>query len=116
MPAPRAMGDRPVAAPRPRTERRESDALLETYRLEVGHQHQVRPGQIVGAIANEAGLDGGQIGRIDILGDHTLIDLPKDLPKDLLRHLQKVRVAGRPLRIARWDGPVAAPRPPKARK
>jgi ATP-dependent RNA helicase DeaD len=110
-------GERPGPPTRgPRVERRESDALLETYRLEVGHQHQVRPGQIVGAIANEAGLDGGQIGRIDILGDHTLIDLPKDLPKDLLRHLQKVRVAGRPLRIARWDGPMAAPRPPKARK
>ena len=114
--APRATGDRPVATPRPRTERREADALLETYRLEVGHQHQVRPGQIVGAIANEAGLDGGQIGRIDILGDHTLIDLPKDLPKDLLRHLQKVRVAGRPLRISRWEDAAGSARPPKVRK
>ncbi len=113
---PRGAEDRPAAPARPRAERRESDALLATYRLEVGLQHQVRPGQIVGAIANEAGLDGAQIGRIDILGDHALIDLPQDLPKDLLRHLQRVRVAGRPLRISRWDGPVATTRTPKAAK
>ena len=104
------------AAPRPRSERRESDAGLETFRLEVGFHHQVRPGQIVGAIANEAGLDGSHIGRIDILGDYTLIDLPKDMPKDVFRHLQKVRVAGRPLRISLWDGANPRPRGAKPRK
>jgi ATP-dependent RNA helicase DeaD len=103
------------ATPRPRSERRESDAGLETFRLEVGFHHQVRPGQIVGAIANEAGLDGSHIGRIDILGDYTLIDLPKDMPKDVFRHLQKVRVAGRPLRISLWDGANPRPRGAKPR-
>jgi ATP-dependent RNA helicase DeaD len=99
-----AKPERASAAPRPPKERRASDAALETYRIEVGQQHQVRPGQIVGAVANEAGLDGSDIGRIDILPDHTLIDLPKDMPQEIFRHLQKVRVAGRPLRISRWDG------------
>jgi ATP-dependent RNA helicase DeaD len=111
-----ATGQRPDTTPRPRPERREADALLETYRLEVGQRHQVRPGQIVGAVANEAGLDGSDIGRIDILDDYTLIDLPKDMPKEIFRHLQKVRVAGRPLRISPWDGTGPRPRGPTSRK
>src|SRR6185437_13719154 len=49
---------------------------LETYRIEVGHAHGAQPGNIVGAIANEAGLDGRNIGRIDIRDDHSFVDLP----------------------------------------
>ena len=37
-----------------------------TYRINVGHAHGVLPGNIVGAIANEAGIDGKRIGHIDI--------------------------------------------------
>ena len=39
---------------------------MERYRIEVGHQHDVKPGNIVGCIANEAGLDSSHIGHIDI--------------------------------------------------
>jgi ATP-dependent RNA helicase DeaD len=35
-----------------------SGARHGTYRIEVGHQHGVKPGNIVGAIANEGGVDG----------------------------------------------------------
>ncbi len=74
---------------------------MERYRLEVGHAHGVKPGNIVGAIANEAGLDSQHIGRINILDDHTLIDLPSGMPKDIFNDLKKVRVAGQALRISR---------------
>lgn len=84
----------------------------ETFRLEVGHQHGVKPTNIVGAIANEAGLDSQFIGRISIRDDHSLIDLPEGMPKEVLHHLQTVWVSGQTLRIHREGEkpPKAAPR------
>ena len=74
---------------------------MERYRLEVGHQHEVMPGNIVGAIANEAGLDSQYIGRITIHDDHSLVDLPEDMPKDIFNDLKKTRVASQALKISR---------------
>ena len=80
------------------------DVRFETFRLEVGHAHGVKPGNIVGAIANEAGLEGRHIGHVDIRDDHTFIDLPEGMPRDIFRSLQKVRVVGQELRISKVDG------------
>ncbi|HEY8009645.1 MAG TPA: DEAD/DEAH box helicase [Rudaea sp.] len=80
---------------------RTTEAGMETFRVEVGHAHGVKPGNIVGAIANEAGLDSKHIGRISIEDDHSLIDLPEGMPPELLDHLKKVWVAGQRLRISR---------------
>ena len=74
---------------------------METFRIEVGHVHGVKPGNIVGAIANEAELESRYIGRIDIRDDHSLIDLPEGMPREVMEHLKKVRVAGQQLRISR---------------
>ncbi|KAB8167325.1 DEAD/DEAH box helicase, partial [Lysobacter maris] len=76
------------------------DAGMETFRIEVGHTHGVKPGNIVGAIANEAELESRYIGRIDIRQDHSYVDLPEGMPRELMEHLKKVRVAGQPLRIS----------------
>jgi ATP-dependent RNA helicase DeaD len=84
-----------------RKREREVDETLETYRVEVGSQHGVKPGNIVGAIANEAGLDGKFIGRVVINEDHSFVDLPEGMPKEVFKALQKVRVAGQPLQISR---------------
>ena len=72
---------------------------MQTYRIEVGHQHGVQPGNIVGAIANEADLEARFIGRIDIRDDFTLVDLPEGMPDDLMQHMQGVRIASRPIRL-----------------
>ena len=74
---------------------------METFRIEVGHAHGVQPGNIVGAIANEADLESRYIGRIDIRDDYSLVDLPEGMPRELMEHLKKVRVAGQVLRIQR---------------
>ncbi len=89
----------------PRKERsdRQPDGGTQTFRIEVGHAHGVKPGNIVGAIANEAGLDAKYIGRIDIHDDYSTLDLPDTMPDDLLEHLKKVWVAGQQLRISRAD-------------
>ncbi|WP_267222975.1 DEAD/DEAH box helicase [Dyella silvae] len=75
-----------------------------TYRIEVGHEHGVKPGNIIGAIANEAGLESGFIGRLSIRGEYSLIDLPDGMPAEVFQHLQKVWVSQQQLRIKEWDG------------
>nr|WP_246038994.1 DEAD/DEAH box helicase [Peristeroidobacter soli] len=84
-----------------RRPRRGGDEEVETYRIEVGHDHGVKPGNIVGAIANEVGLEGRHIGRVVIQDDHSFVDLPSGMPKEVFLQLQKVRVAGQPLQISR---------------
>ncbi|MCL7714327.1 DEAD/DEAH box helicase [Stenotrophomonas mori] len=89
---------------------------METYRIEVGHQHGVKPANIVGAIANEAGLESRYIGRIDIHEDHSVLDLPAQMPPETLQHLQKVWVSGQQLRMRRMEegeGQAAAPFKPR---
>jgi ATP-dependent RNA helicase DeaD len=81
---------------------------MQTYRVEVGRVHHVQPGNIVGAIANEAGLDGALIGHIEIREDHSFVDLPEGMPKEIFRDLKKVRVRGAQLRISRADAPPRA--------
>lgn len=80
--------------------REHNDEDLRTYRVEVGRMHGVQPSNIVGAIANEAGLDGKYIGRVVIRDDHSFVDLPGGMPKEIFRSLQKVRVAGQQLQIS----------------
>lgn len=85
---------------------------METFRIEVGSVHGVKPGNIVGAIANEADIEGVHIGRVDIREDHSYVDLPEGMPKEIFKQLQKVRVAGRELRISRIA--EKPPKPPRA--
>ena len=75
------------------------------YRIEVGHDHGVRPGNIVGAITGSSDIKGWQIGGIDIQTRFSTIDLPQDLPEEMLQDLRQVRVAGQALRISKWNGP-----------
>jgi ATP-dependent RNA helicase DeaD len=94
-------GDEAPAPQREREPRGESDVGMETFRIEVGHSHGVKPGNIVGAIANEAELESRYIGRIDIRDAYSLIDLPEGMPREVMDHLKRVRVAGQQLKIAR---------------
>ncbi len=101
--APRERPTREFAPKKDFAPRSAPEPGMETYRIEVGHMHGVKPGNIVGAIANEAELDSKYIGRIDIHDDHSILDLPEGMPKPLLMHLKKVRVSGQPLRLQRLD-------------
>ncbi len=88
---------------------RRTEAGMQTYRIEVGRNHRVRPANIVGAIANEAGIGNESIGRITIFDSFSSIDLPQGMPSEVLESLQNVSVVGRKLRISKMD--EAAPRP-----
>ena len=94
--------DRAERAPRERP-RHQPDEGMKTYRVEVGAEHNVEPKHLVGAIANEAGLESQFIGRISIMDDHSFIDLPEGMPKDIFQHLRKVWVNNKQLQISLPD-------------
>jgi ATP-dependent RNA helicase DeaD len=119
---PERAGGRDEAAPRPARPRPERPAREEgpergpkhraqgsgevamvPYRLEVGKNQGALPKHIVGAIANEAGLDSQYIGRLKLYDDHSTIELPDGMPKEVFQHLRKVRVCGLPLRLSRVE-------------
>ena len=78
---------------------------MERFRIEVGYRHGAKPGNIVGAIANEAGLDSQHIGHIDIHTEHSTVDLPLGMPKEVFQDLRKIRVCGQRLDISRPGKP-----------
>ena len=80
------------------------DENLATYRLAVGKRQHIRPGAIVGALANEGGLNSKDFGRITIAADHTLVELPKDLPQSVLDNLRDTRISGQLINIERDSG------------
>jgi ATP-dependent RNA helicase DeaD len=105
--------EKPTRAKKGRKERFKKDgppgkngpppAGMERYRISVGHDHGIMPGNIVGAIANEADIDGRHIGRISIYDTYSLIDLPAGMPTETFSALKKVWVSGQRLGISRPD-------------
>lgn len=83
-----------------RPRREHNDENMVRYRIEVGRNHEARPGDIVGAIANEAGISSANIGHIKLHDEFSTVDLPKGLSNDVLSQLKKVRVRNRPLEIS----------------
>ena len=91
----------------PRDSRR-PDEGKQRFRIEVGHVHGVKPGNIVGAIANEANIDSKHIGAIEIYDNFSTVDLPQGMPADTRQTLQGTRVAGQRLALREWsDKPPA---------
>lgn len=79
---------------RPERRQRPSNSNLASYRIEVGRRQRVEPRQIVGALANEGGLNRGDFGHIDIRPDFSIVELPADLPQDVLDRLADTRISG----------------------
>jgi ATP-dependent RNA helicase DeaD len=99
-------GERPNRGERPSSPRRGNQAPhrsedgMQTYRVEVGRSHGVEVKNIVGAIANEAGIDSKDIGRISLQDDYSTVDLPEGMPKDLFQQLRKVWVVNKQLQLS----------------
>jgi ATP-dependent RNA helicase DeaD len=105
-------GDSDAGARRAPRRPRPGDEDLEVFRIEVGRSHGVEPRNILGAIANEAGLDAKHIGRIQLFDEHSTVELPSGMPKTVFEHLKRVWVSGQQLRISRADeAPPAGRRP-----
>lgn len=110
--------EKPLRADEPRREKsnkgerrnkeaKAPEAGMERFRIEVGHDDQVQPGNIVGAIANEAQIDSQHIGHIKIYDRFSLIDLPEGMPPETMAHLQTVRIRGKAIKLSLDTGPKA---------
>ena len=116
-PAPATGADASRDRPRRRDDRpprRRSSVPLAPYRIAVGKRHHVEPRQIVGAIANEGGLDRADFGHIDIRGDHSVVELPASLPDATREALRGTRISGRLIdltAVGGADGGAARDRP-----
>ena len=93
-----------------------SDVDWQTYRLEVGKEHGARPGDIVGAIANEISLDSSYIGAINLHDKHSFVQLPKGMPDKSFTQLKRVRVRRQALEITVSDVQPSSDRPARSRK
>lgn len=76
---------------------------MKRYRVGVGYTDKVKPGNIVGAIANEGNIPSESIGRIEIFDRYTLVDLTADIPDKTLNHLKEVWCGGRQLQMREWE-------------
>ena len=108
--------------PEGRRERRPRDAGRDSadldkirYRIEVGREQGATPQNIVGAIANEAGVESRYIGRIEIFDDYSTVDLPDGMPAEIFQHLRRVRVRQYPMNISRLDGQELAKKRTRAK-
>ncbi|GLS26923.1 DEAD/DEAH box helicase [Marinibactrum halimedae] len=102
---------------RKQREAERANVPMDCYQVEVGRSHGARPGDLVGAIANEADLPSNYIGNIVIEDSRSFVQLPSGMPKELSQALQKVFVRGRPLKlrkIAPDAMPASRPRPPRS--
>lgn len=95
-------------SPRSKSPARKFTSNMACFRIEVGRTHGVKPGNIVGAIANEAGLDSKNIGQIEIFDTYSTIELPQGLPQEILNALKTVWVAKQQLKISKADSQLVA--------
>ena len=96
-PPPEKRKERTERAPRedgPGRKKHSTRTDLATYRIAVGKRHKVAPGAIVGAIANEGGLNRSDFGHINIKVDHSLVELPAKLPREVYKKLENTRIQG----------------------
>ncbi|MEW6989523.1 DEAD/DEAH box helicase [Colwelliaceae bacterium 6441] len=111
----RGRDNRAERAPRKAKEVR-NDVDWQTYRLEVGKEHGAKPGDIVGAIANEISLDSSYIGQINLHERHTFVQLPKGMPDKSFKQLKNVRIRRQALEISVSDTVVAKDRPRRSER
>jgi ATP-dependent RNA helicase DeaD len=93
-----ARGGRPDRGDR--APRGSASGPMATYRIAVGKRHKVEPRQIVGALANEGGLQRGDFGHIDIRPDFSLVELPANLGPEVLDALRSTRISGKLIELA----------------
>ena len=99
-----------------RAPRRTSDQPMATYKIMVGKRHKVEPRQIVGAIANEGGLRRHDFGHISIRPDHSLVELPAELPGKVWKALEQTRISGKLIELQRDSGPPGKAKKPRHKK
>ena len=105
---------RRVPSAQPQPLREFPDMQMTRFRLAVGRRDGAKPGQIVGAIANEGNLESKYIGEIAIFDTFTTVDLPAGMPEETMHILAAARVCGRPLDLREYT--AEPPRPHRSER
>ena len=92
------------------------DIPMQRYKVAVGHNDEVKPGNIVGAIANEADIESCYIGHIEICDNYTTVDLPGGMPREVMEQLKKAYVCGSKLNIQPFKGESASADAPRGER
>ena len=93
------------------------DVEMQRYFLTVGYNNGVKPGNIVGMIINEADIEKDYVGHIEIFDDICTVDLPADMPTELLKQLGDAYICGKPSEIQLVkEGQQASISPPSGRR
>ena len=90
-----------------------SGGNFQAYKIQVGKRHRVEPRQIVGALANEGGLDRRDFGKITIRPDYSIVELPAQLTEDQWERLKSTRISGKLIELAKDYGPPNRSRKPR---
>lgn len=104
-------GDRGERGGRDRAPR--SGGNFQAYKIQVGKRHRVEPRQIVGALANEGGLDRRDFGKITIRPDYSIVELPAQLSSEQWERLKNTRISGKLIELAKDYGPPNRGRKPR---
>ncbi|MEX0871749.1 MAG: DEAD/DEAH box helicase [Aquisalimonadaceae bacterium] len=108
-PARKGARGQPAVTDQPQPLKDFPDIRMARFLVDVGYEHGVKPGNLVGAIANEAKIESRYIGSIQIYDAQSTVDLPDEMPKELIEHLRNVWVCGRRLGLRRPHEPAPAP-------
>ena len=92
---PRGESGRPAV----KRERRGPSTPMATLHFSAGKNESIRPGDFVGAIANEAGLNSNLIGPIKISDDFSLVKVPEELASDIIKVLGRTRIKGKKVKV-----------------
>jgi ATP-dependent RNA helicase DeaD len=67
---------------------------MRLLRISVGKEESVRPADLVGAIAGEAGIPSRIIGAIKIHDDYSLVEIPEEVADRVIEALQSTKIRG----------------------
>ncbi|GHC15790.1 ATP-dependent RNA helicase [Kushneria pakistanensis] len=75
--------------------------MMATLMIDAGKKQKIRPGDIVGALTGEAGIDAAQVGKIKVLERNAWVAVHRDVADVALTHLNNGRLKGRSFRARR---------------
>ncbi|WP_322820009.1 DEAD/DEAH box helicase [Chloroflexus sp.] len=96
----RERSERSARSPRTKADARSERAERTMVRLQInlGRNDQIRPADIVGAIANESGLPGRSIGEIEIRARTSIVEVPRRAAQQVLQALNRTTLRGQRVR------------------
>ena len=74
------------------------DGMVRLF-INIGKKQRVRPGDILGAIAGESGMDGKLIGTIDMYDKYTFVEVPREYAREVLNAMKNVKIKGKTVAV-----------------